>query len=188
MADNIQIEKFIGKATLIIGGVNTGKTRLSKSILDACCANSLGKNIIVIDLAPEIPREIALEKGLQGIGGNLEPDEDQGVLYLKANIKPPRLSSKSEAEAALIASENIPIIDDLFQVFMQSQRHFLFINDISLYLQAGSAARVANYLSKAQTVVANGYYGDELGGGTLSQREAQEMEALTEYFDVIIRL
>ncbi len=188
MAKKVQLEKFMGKSTLIVGGINTGKTRLSKMILDEFCAHSLGRSIAVIDMAPEIPRETALKRGLQGVGGTLIPPEEQGVLYLKAKIKPPRLSSKSEEQAILIANENIPVIERLFQIYMQSRRHILFINDISLYLQAGSTARMTNYLKKAQTIVANGYLGDELGKGPLSEKEAREMKALAKYFDAVIRL
>ncbi|MBW2062687.1 MAG: hypothetical protein JRI95_14160 [Deltaproteobacteria bacterium] len=188
MKADIRIENFLGKRTLILGEVNTGKTRLCKGILDEFCVHLLGRSIIVLDLAPEIPKEATQGKGLEGIGGRLLPDEEQGVLYLKADIRPPRLSSGSEQEAMLIASQNVPIIDDLFQVFIQSPRDILFINDLSLYLQAGSADRVAKHLDQAQTVVANGYYGQRLGSGQLSKREAKEMEVMIEFFDSIIRL
>jgi len=53
-----------------------------------------------------------------------------------------------------IARENVAKIEGLFQDFGRSSRDILFINDISLYLQAGTTEVLLNWIRSAKTVVA----------------------------------
>jgi hypothetical protein len=92
------------------------------------------------------------------------------------------LSSRTEEEALVIAGENKTKIDDLLNRFQQSGRDILFINDLSMYLQAGNAQDLLQWIQKTPTVIANGYYGQKLGTGILSAREAKEMEVLIASF------
>ncbi|MCU0583358.1 MAG: TniB family NTP-binding protein, partial [Syntrophales bacterium] len=64
----MDIETYLGKKTLIVGDVNTGKTTLSREILDVFCRQGMGERIAVIDLAPEIPDESLRSRGLKGVG------------------------------------------------------------------------------------------------------------------------
>ncbi len=173
----IDWEECLGKWTLIVGDVNTGKTTLTARFLAAMCAGGLAPRIAVVDLAPEIPAGLALKKALRGAGGHLIPPV-RGVTYLGTILPPPRLSSKSEEEAVAKAGENRGKIEALFAAFSASGRDILFINDLTLYLQAGTAEKFLEMTKTAETVVANGYYGKKLGGGAMSERERRETEAL----------
>ncbi len=177
----------LGKWILITGDVNTGKTTLAKAILDAMCESLLSSRITIIDMAPVIPEEVALEHAIKGVGGRLLSDEHD-VLYLSARLRGPRLSSKTEEEALLIAGENREKIEDLLKVFERSGRDILFINDVSIYLHAGDADGLLRSIGTATTVVANGYYGEKLGGGIVSAREASEMRKLIARFPCHITL
>ena len=147
-----------------------------------------GSNLAVVDLAPRTPDELSARVGLKGVGGKLIPPKEAGCLYLTTTVVPPRLSSKTEEEAELAAEGNRKRIETLFETFAGSGCPILFINDLSLYLQAGSASRLAVWLDKADTVVANGYFGEKLGGGRLTIRERGEMETVMRLCDAVIRL
>ena len=90
---------YLGKKTLIVGDVNTGKTTRCREILEDFCRQGLGERIAVIDLAPEIPEEILRDRGLKGVGGRLLPPDGSGVVYLHVPIIAPRLTSATEGEA-----------------------------------------------------------------------------------------
>lgn len=210
-----------GKKTIIIGDVNSGKTTMSRKILETWAASLPGDRIAVIDMAPGISggfpmtetianrsndlktisfSEISrtgkkpvqpLAKGggeLKGIGGRLIPPKNTGVLYLADLIVPPRMTAASEDEALRLAERNRARIDALFREFKNNGREILFINDISLYLHAGTAGDLKAWLEDVPTIVANGYWGESLGSGALSRRERERMLSIQEYFDVVIKL
>ena len=188
MKREINTSEFLGKRTLILGDVNTGKTTLTQRILEAMCGQGLGPHMVIIDMAPQISEAITREKSLPGIGGMLRPPAGDDVIYLREDLVPPRLSSRSEAEAQEKAVQNARKIEILFWKYHELQREILFMNDISLYLQAGRAVQLVRWMEKAGTVVANGYFGEKLGSGTLSRRERDEMESLQSFFDRVLRL
>lgn len=177
----MEIPDIVGKRLIITGDVNTGKTTLSRAVMESLCRRGLSAQVIVVDMAPEIPEKIAIERGIQGIGGKLTAP-CEAVAYLTASIRPPRLTAKTEEEAFLLAAENTLKIDRLLEEFRGSGRDILFINDVSMYLQAGSTSELLRRIEPARTVVANGYYGRKLGGGALSAREAEEMTKLIAAF------
>lgn len=184
----IEPSDLLGKRILITGDVNTGKTTLTRNILESLCRVGAASRIVIVDMAPEVPEEVALEKGVQGVGGELIPIGWDEIVYLSTKIKPPRLSSKTEEEALSVAEENRASIDDLFRVFQQTGRDILFLNDVSMCLQMGSTRNLLEWIRPASTVVANGYYGCTLGTGVLSMREAAEMELLMRAFPYHVRL
>jgi hypothetical protein len=184
----IEPSDILGKRILITGDVNTGKTTLTRHVLESLCRAGAGARIVIVDMAPEVPEEVALEKGVRGVGGKLIPFGWDEIVYLTTRIKPPRLSSKTEEEALFVAEENKASIDDLLRGFRQAGRDILFINDLSIYLQMGSAKDLLEWTRPASTVVANGYYGCKLGTGVLSMREAAEMELAMHAFSYHVRL
>ena len=188
MKREINTSELLGKRTLILGDINTGKTTLTQRILEAMCGQGLGTKIAIIDMAPEIPTDVLVARGLQGVGGKLLPSGENDVLYIGASLKPPRLRSVTEEEAMGIARENVAKIEGLFQDFERGGRDILFMNDISLYLQAGTTEVLLNWFRRAKTVIANGYYGESLGSGVLSRREKEQMGRLKQYFDEVIEL
>ncbi|MFZ4440788.1 MAG: hypothetical protein ACOYOS_20415 [Syntrophales bacterium] len=179
-----QLEDHLDRKTLILGDVNTGKTTLTKKVLEALlCRPDHGERIAIVDMAPDIPAKLAKEKGLIGVGGKLMPPEGHNILYLCGHLEPPRLSSKTEGEAIEKARKNRQIIEDLLRKLDLEVRDILLVNDVSIYLQAGTAKSLIGWLDQAATVIANGYWGERLGGGTLTERERAETAKLKTYFE-----
>jgi hypothetical protein len=173
----------LGKKLLILGDVNTGKTTLCRSILEELCRLGLGRQIAIVDLAPHIPEKLSFEKGLAGVGGSLTPPAGCGVIYLADRLEAPRLSSSSEAEAMEKARANRQIIEELFCRVDLERREILFVNDATLYLQAGTAEDLIARLGLAETLVVNGYRGESLGSGKLTLRERAETEKIRVWFE-----
>jgi len=186
--DKIDVHNFLEKWTLIVGDVNTGKTTLTQRILDRLVHLVPDERLAVIDLAPVIPQQMAVQLGLSGVGGRLSRPEEVNALYLSTHIDPPRLSTDTEEAALAVAERNRAKIEKLLYTFAESGRDVLVVNDISLYLQAGSVRDLTRYFSKTATLVANGYLGQKLGQGVLSQREHREMQALMGSFTKVLRL
>ncbi len=141
-----------------------------------------GKRIVILDLAPDIPKEVLEAKGLTGVGGQLLPDDDSAVLRFHPSLVPPRLSSRTEAEALRKAQANRDSVDEILSGGLPERRDIIFINDASMYLQAGSSECLVQVLQLADTAVVNGYYGSGLGGGEISRRERDQMDRLAEWF------
>lgn len=173
---------YLDKKTLIVGDVNSGKTTLCREILEDFCRQGLGGRIAVVDLAPEIPEEMLRSRGLEGVGGRLLPPAGSGVFTLRVPVLAPRLTSTTEEEALEKARQNRENIEGLFRQVEALGRDILFVNDASLYLQAGDPERLAGLLDGAATAVVNGYYGKKLGPGELSRREREAMERLAGWF------
>ena len=179
----IHLQDYLGQQTLILGDVNTGKTTLARQVLEALCRRDFGPRIAIVDMAPDIPATLAKERGLAGVGGKLMPPEGYGVLCLDGSFAPPRLSSKTEAEAIEKARQNRRSIDTLLRRLDREPREILLLNDVSIYLQAGTAEDLIRRIDRAATVIANGYRGERLGGGTLTERERAETAKLKDYFE-----
>ena len=125
-------------------------------------------------------------RGLAGAGGYLLPPANSGVLDLRTQLHAPRLSSSTEADAEAKAAQNAAAINALLQRLPRpgSGRDVLFVNDVTLYLQAGFAADLLGNLGKADftTLVVNGYWGQRLGDSALSRREREQTRRLREHF------
>jgi hypothetical protein len=179
---------IVGRRILITGDVNSGKTTLSRLMVETLCLDGFGPAMAIVDCAPEVPRQVALARGVSGVGGKLAYPPGMGVLYLTDHIAAPRLSTNTEEEALVVAAANRARIDVLLDRFAASGREILFINDVTLYLQAGDATKLADRIAGASTVVANGYRGTRLGAGILSRREAAELVALAVLFPYHVAL
>lgn len=171
-------EGFIGKKTIIVGEVNTGKTAYLNNILEEF-RKAGQKDLTIIDMAPE---------SVKGIGGKMYPGEPGSGRYLSAPIVPPRLTGESEKEVKLLAEQNAVLIDQLFSQYLNNPSKALFINDVSIYLQAGGLDKLLLLLDSTPTVIMNGYLGHSLGGGELGERERRNMTALQERCDRVISL
>ena len=176
----------LGKKLLVMGDINAGKTTLCRQWLARLCAQGQGGRIVVLDLAPDIPPALAQARGLAGAGGYLLPPPDSDVLDLRTHLHAPRLSSATEAEAEEKAAHNARAIEALFDRFPQpgSGRDVLFVNDVTLYLQAGCASTLIGKIGRADvtTLVVNGYWGQRLGDSALSRREREQTRRLREHF------
>jgi hypothetical protein len=179
-------EEFLHRFTLIIGEVNTGKTTLTQKILDAFLQADGGR-VAVVDLAPDIgPSD--LKGRTAGIGGTLKATGDHRVRYYHCPIHAPRLQGKDELETLRLADENAQLIESLFEQALEEKVDGLFVNDCSLYLQAGEPHKLIRWIGSPETAIVNGYDGEFLGPGILSTRERAGMADLINHCDHLIRL
>ncbi len=166
---------FSGLKTLIVGDVNTGKTAYTRLLLMECRG---GQTILILDMAPEAVR---------GIGGKMSVPAAPDIHYATTQILPPRLTGKDASDSLRIASENAARIErDLLAKAEQTSADVLIINDVSLYLQAGSLDRLIRAIERFSTVIMNGYMGQSFPEGPLTRRERKQMTRLMERCDQVI--
>ncbi len=167
------------RRTLIVGDINTGKTRLTGEILADWTSQGRSDQITILDLTPE---------PIKGIGGRLErPATFQGR-YLTTVIVPPRLTGKTEIEAENLAARNAEAIEDLLRQVRLVSAPILIVNDATLYLQAGDYDRFMAVVQTAETVLINAYYGHSFPEYRLSQQERHLTDRLIQESDRVIRL
>ncbi len=172
-------EDFLGQRTLIIGDINTGKTRTTSRILADWIAANPTPQMTVLDLAPETVR---------GIGGRLALPAGFTGRYLFADIVAPRLTGRTPEEVTRLAAENALAAAPLFNQILARPHPILVVNDATLYLQAGDYRRFAETIQSAVTVLINAYYGKRLGDHPISNRERQLTERLMQDCDRVIRM
>lgn len=174
-----RVNSFLHKRTLIVGDVKTGKTATTTQILQEFLMTGYANRIAVLDLAPE---------AIEGIGGKMEPPPEPGLLYLTASICAPRLTGKNERQVFEMARQNARTIETLFAKLQQQPRDIVFVNDASLFLQAGDLDVFIRALGTASTQIVNAYYGKRFSDSALTLRERQRLEAFMKTCDNIIAL
>jgi len=186
MSDEINISRFLGKKTLIIGEVGSGKTRLLISILRNFISEGLSSKITVIDMAP--PRML-------DIGGRIIDHDSQlcsMVRYLYSDeIRPARLLGKSAEEVMKIATNNAKIIDKLIEEYLSNSTEILMINDLTIFIHAGDGEKLSRAIKAATTFVGTAYEGIRLSedkGTGITMREKQYVSELLNTVDNIIKL
>ena len=185
---NISIEEYLNRFTLIVGDVKSGKTAVTRQILEVFCRTT-GGTATVVDLAPDIRLEDLQGKGqTKSVGGKLKVQPSAGVRYYHAQIHPPRLRARDEKEAEQLAAQNLRTIDTLFEKALKGKADALFINDCSLYLHAGSPAILLQWIRTCRTAVVNGYVGRFFDESSISIREREGMEFLMRRCDRLIKL
>ncbi len=170
------IHEFRNKKTLIVGEVNSGKTRYMASILERFFDEGI-RDLTVIDMAPI---------SVKGIGGKMGVPPRHSAQYYTAEIAAPRLMGKTIDETEMLARRNAGLLDEIFSGYLKKPGEVLFINDVSIYLQAGDLDKLLSYIQSTPTVVMNGYYGSSLGGGELGKREREQMTTLRDSCDNVI--
>jgi len=170
---------YLNKRTLILGDVKSGKTARTLEILREFIRAGYAEKIAVIDMAPDLTG---------GIGGKMTPPDDASLLYLTTTITAPRLTGVDEAHIRRLAAQNARAIEVLFDRFRQDPREILFVNDASLYLQAGDWCTFLKMLNIASTQIVNSYYGRTFPDSPLTQRETRLMQALMKVCNPIISL
>ncbi|MGQ9759265.1 MAG: hypothetical protein ACUVQ5_01655 [Candidatus Methanomethylicaceae archaeon] len=176
---------LIKKKLLIKGGVGTGKTRLTDKLLHQCVELLPAEHVTVMDFAPT-RRKV----GVLMVGGSLSLLK--GVRYLRpSKVWAPRLEGKTKEEVLELAHLNALSIEELFQIYKKSPTPILFINDLTLYLHAGSLERLLEVVSVAGTFVCNAYEGHQLSedkGSGISDRERRLLKDFERYMDIVIDL
>lgn len=173
------IEEYIDRRTLIVGDANSGKTGRTQKILQGFLRAGYGKNIAILDLAPD---------SVSGVGGKMEPPLDEPVVYLTTSISAPRLTGRNENHIRQLAENNSTAIEKLFVKLYQKKKGILFVNDATLYLQAGHFQRFVEILDTASTQIINAYYGSTFTDSELTRREKNRTEDLMKICDNIISM
>jgi archaellum biogenesis ATPase FlaH len=185
----ISFKDCLGKKTLILGDVGTGKTKMTLDLLKQAIAMGHAQDMTVVDMAPEA-RVVSGRR----IGGRLSQlmTLPEAVRYLCPPwIETPRLSAKNAEELISLAKRNREVLEPLLQRFLRSPSAILFVNDISISLQSGSMELVMDVVKASRTLVANGYYGKYLSfdfGTGFSKAERDRMDLLAQMMDVMIGL
>lgn len=81
---------------------------------------------------------------------------------------------------------NVKLIDNIFAEYLKNPCKVLFINDVSLYLQAEDPNKLFSLFDSSPAVIINSYYCYTLGGGKLGKRERENMNALQKRCDRVI--
>ncbi len=174
----LSLEEYWGKKTLILGDVNSGKTRMTLEVL-TLIVDQRRDEVAVLDLAPEKTR---------GIGGKMEVPSHALISYHTTTIIPPRLTGRDNDEVEAYGLRNAKAIEELFSTYLKNPKKTLAINDVSLYLQKGNPDRLLEVLGSSHTAIINGYYGKALGNSSFSKREKRQMDRLVKVCDQVIRL
>ncbi len=175
----VKIDQYLNKRTLIVGDVNSGKTAQTFEILQMFLKKGYAKKIAILDMGTN---------PIRGIGGKMLPPPDVPIFYLTSFISAPRLMGKDSNHIRKLAEENARSIERLFETFQQKHREIIFVNDATLYLQAGHLERFLEILNTASTQIINAYYGDAFSDSELTRREKKLTEALMKTCYHIIKL
>ncbi|MEM4650142.1 MAG: hypothetical protein QXP78_05715 [Candidatus Bathyarchaeia archaeon] len=181
--------EFLNKKSLILGEIKTGKTKFTAELLKEAIDLGFSSKITVIDLAPKTK---TLNGEFIGLPITNYVNIDSKIVYVRAEVKAPRIEGKNKEEVLKIAEENATVINEVFNNFLKSNdREILFINDVSLYLHKGDLNKLFSVLSKVNTAILNGYYGkllnNDLNSG-ISLREKSLMVKLAELMDLIFEM
>jgi len=172
---------------LILGDVRTGKTKMTVKLLSEAVKAGYEKDITVIDLAPATTKV----RGKR-IGGRLSEQMalPKGLRYLApAKVETPRLSATSADQLLALARANHEAITPLLGEFLAAPSSILFANDVSLYFHSGTPDLMFKAAERAETLVANGYYGRyfafdyETG---ISKKERELMDLFAAKMDKVI--
>jgi len=174
-----RIKPYLGKRTLILGEVNSGKTEKTRHILEAFVRAGYAEHLTVLDLSPE---------PVGHIGGKIKVPAGRPLLHFSPTIFAPRLSGGNPDDIQRLALQNARMIEKLFPEIERQKRKILIINDATLYFHAGDLSRFMALLDTASTQVINAYWGDTFEDSTLTQREKRLTRQLKAACDEIVYL
>lgn len=179
--------RFLGKRSLIMGEVGSGKTRLMAKLLEEAVNLGYSERIAVMDFSPNVKTPSG-----KAIGAPLATyvKIDPPIVVLRPlRVRAPRLEGKSGDEVIRLAEENACAIEKVFSDFLRDLREVLFINDVSMYLHRGRLEKLLSTVSMAKTCILTGYYGNSLNddkGSGISSRERTLMRKLAEAMDNVV--
>jgi len=183
------VNEILGRKVLIVGDVGTGKTALTVQIFEKLIDLGLENDITIIDMAPK-----TFFISGKRVGGKLDEYTDlvKKVKYLAPSVVyAPRLTSKSSQELLYLVKENVKNLDPLIDEYIRNSTKILIINDLSIYFHAGDLSKILQCLSKAETFLANSYYGKTLKNDFntgVSYRERNLVKKMMRYMDRVIML
>lgn len=187
--EKLSVNEILGRKVLIVGDVGTGKTALTVQILEKLIDLGLENDITIIDMAPK-----TFFISGKRIGGKLDEYTNlvKKVKYLAPSVVyAPRLTSKSSQELLHFVKENVKNLDPLIDEYIRNPTKILIINDLSIYFHAGDLSKILQCLSRAETFLANSYYGKTLKNDFntgVSYRERNLVKKMMRYMDKVIML
>lgn len=182
---NNVIQEILGRKTLILGKMGSGKTKITAEILDKLLEKIPPDDITVIDMSPTT---------VPGVGGRISSYTSKvfKVRYLIPQIiRAPRIEGKSKEGVLSLAEFNRTVIEPLIQEFLMKLTPILLINDLSIYLHSGDVSKIIKCLELSNTVVANSYYNESLmddKGSGISEKEKKLVDMLMSRFNCVLRL
>ncbi len=182
---DLEVDRLLGKKTLIVGEAGTGKSHLLARILEKMVEVLDPKEITLIDMAPF---------RFSGIGGKLRDLTDSvgRVRYLTDDgIAPPRLLGRNAAEVLRLAERNASLIGPLLNEYLKRPTRVLLVNDVTVYLHAGDPSLLGRVMEAAETFVATCYEGrllsDDRGSG-ITEIERKRLAELKGRVDNVLVL
>ncbi len=177
---DLEVDRLLGKKTLIVGEAGTGKSHLLARILEKMVETIDPREITVIDMAPF---------RFSGVGGKLRDltDSVSRVRYLTdEGIAPPRLLGRNADEVLRLAERNASLIEPLLIEYLNRPTRVVLVNDLTLYLHAGDPSLLGRVMEAAETFVATCYEGrllsDDRGSGIteIERRRLAELKAMVD--------
>lgn len=174
----LQIKDLFGKRVVITGEVGAGKTRLLSKLIDEA-ALAYDSKVAVLDLAPEVQIN---PNTTVGASVKTYCKHLNQVNYLRPKvIYAPRVQGRNKEEVLNLASKNASTIEPLLVSLTSTPPDILFIDDLTIYLQAGKIDLLTTLISKVRTFIATAYKGkvllDDKGSG-LSELEDNMLKYL----------
>ena len=177
---------LIKHKTLIVGEVYSGKTRLTSRIIVLFIENNLGKDVTLIDLAPNKNK---IGKPVKYYLKKLDLNKINHLIPKR--IYAPRLTASDPVELRKFMYLNYLEARKLFKIYLHNPTKILVINDLSIFLHYGNINELLKIINASETFIANTYYGhrikDPFQSG-LDEMEHKKIEILMSYMDKIISL
>lgn len=180
----MDFQKLLGKKTLIVGDVGSGKTRMLASFLNFLVESGFEREVTLIELAPR----------LEEVGRPLEAYTENvfRVRYLKPEkIFPPRLLGSTGEEVLSYAERNYREARRLLSIFSENPSKILLINDLTIFLHFGDPEEILEAIRVCRTFAATAYEGKVLGddkGSGITMREKRALSRLKPEMDLVIKL
>ncbi|MEM2187563.1 MAG: hypothetical protein QW407_06520 [Thermofilaceae archaeon] len=180
----LTVEEILGRRVVIVGERGAGKTRLTARLLEQLASRLGPENITVIDMAPTTVPGVARLSAYTSIV--------QRLRYLAPpTVRAPRLEGRTASEVLRLAEANKVVIEPLLDTFLSDPTPALVVNDLTIYLHAGSLEKLLSCISSAQTFLANAYRGvtlaDDKGSG-VTERERRLLEEVLRRVDIVVAL
>ncbi len=176
------LKRLVGKRTLIIGEVGSGKTYYTALLLTKLLPYF--SKAIIIDMAPDL--------GDIGLPLSRYMEIPPNVKYIRIRaMRGPRKEGTAPEEVIFLAQQNASMIRPALEGFIEDPAPLLVINDLSMYLQAGPINDLLLCLRLSQTFLGNSYYGKGLSEDKstgISKREKEMVESLFSEMDFIIHM
>ena len=169
---------YLHQHTLIIGETGSGKTTRTVQLLEMFIKAGYASEIAILDLAPD---------EIMGVGGKMPIKPHIETLYLSTQIAAPRLQGENDEHTWLLAQTNARAIERQFKQLAEAKRKILFVNDATLYLQAGIFENFEKVLGQVDTAIINAYKGERFGDSALTRREKKLTQNLIQRCDLILR-